>query len=277
MKKAFLIADSGGSKTDWVLHDSLGNTNSFTTDSYHPHLMSDEWVASKKGFWEEYIKIYDFEVHFYGSGCLQEKNKEIVKKSFQEWGIHKVNVQSDLIGAANACFGDKNGFIGILGTGSVIAEIENCSVKKLHGGFGYLLGDEGSGYYFGKLILQKYLHNQFSSKTLTEIENVLGTREFILATIYSVKSKKFIGDLSFLLSALNNEEITALHDENIKQFIQLYLPNEVKNKVISFVGSYAKINEETLRKHINAANWELGIIVEKPIELITEYLLKNTF
>ena len=277
MKKAFLIADGGGSKTDWVLCDELGNRNSFTTDSYHPHLMSDDWVVSKKEFWAEYIKIYDLDVHFYGSGCLQDKNKEIVKKSFQEWGIQKIKVQSDLIGAANACFGDENGFVGILGTGSVIAEIENCSVKKLFGGFGYLLGDEGSGYCFGKLIIQKYLHNHFSSKTLAEIENVLGTREFILATIYSAKGKKFISDLSFRLTIINNEEINTVHHENIKQFIELYLPREAKNKVISFVGSYAHINRKILDKYINSSNWELGIIVEKPIELITEYLLKNTF
>ena len=277
MKKAFLIADSGGSKTDWVLCDELGNRNSFTTDSYHPHLMNDEWVSAKGLFWEEYVKIYDLDVHFFGSGCLQEKNKDIVKKSFQEWGIQNIKVESDLIGAANACFGDNDGFVGILGTGSVIAEIKKKSVTKLYGGFGYLLGDEGSGYYFGKLILQKYLHNQLSSNTLSEIENIIGTRENILATIYSANGKKFIGDLSYVLSVLNNKEIHSVHDENIKKFVELYLPHKAENKVISFVGTYAIINRGILEKYINSASWELGIIVEKPIELIAEYLLKDTF
>ena len=54
MKKSYLIADSGGTKTDWCFVDVLGNKNYFTTASYHPNLMSEEWIETNKSFWKKY-------------------------------------------------------------------------------------------------------------------------------------------------------------------------------------------------------------------------------
>lgn len=277
MKKAVLIADSGGSKTDWCLCDSLGNKHVFTTESYHPHLINDEWITEKKEFWKEYVQVYELEVHFFGSGCAHDLNKKIIIKAFDTWGIHRVNVESDIMGAAKACFGDNDAYIAILGTGSVLAEIAEKEVKKIYGGLGFILGDEGSGFHFGKLILQKYFHEQLSPKVRTEIEQIAGAREAIIQSVYGLNGKKYISGLSEKLSACQSEEISSIHEENINQFIQLYLPVESEGKHISFVGSYAYYNSEILRKRLVKKGWKVGEIIERPIERLTEYVLKSAF
>lgn len=50
-----------------------------------------------------------------------------------------------------------SGVVLIAGTGSVAAKIKNGNVEKIKGGFGWLLGDEGSGFWIGRKILQKTL------------------------------------------------------------------------------------------------------------------------
>jgi len=75
-KKAILIADSGGSKTDWCLVDYLGNRNNFTTDSYHPHLINEDWIGAKRDFWLDYTSVYSITLHFFGAGCLSPVNRE---------------------------------------------------------------------------------------------------------------------------------------------------------------------------------------------------------
>lgn len=277
MKKAFLIADSGGSKTDWCLFDHLGNKNYFTTDSYHPHLITDEWIQSKKDFWENYTHLYDLEVHFYGSGCMNSTNQNILKNAFFTWGINEVSIQSDILGAARASFGNNDGLIAILGTGSVLAEIENNAVKMISGGLGYILGDEGSGYYFGKLLIQHYLIGGFSEICSKEIADKLGNREKILESVYSPIGKKYLTELSFLFSETKNQEIKNLHDENIRLFIDAYLPNEFAKKEIYFVGSYAEHCKAQLNVILHEKGWILAGVVRKPIEQLAEYIAKSTF
>lgn len=277
MKRAFLIADSGGTKTDWILCDALGNKSHFTTDSYHPININQEWIDSKKAFWKDYTSVYNLEVYFFGSGCAQQVNKDLLKKAFHSWGIHEVQIQSDIIAAAKASFGNADGLIGILGTGSVIAEIENSEVKIIHGGLGYVLGDEGSGYYFGKLLLQEYFHEKCSSETTTLIENSIGMRSEILSKVYASEGKKFVSNLSELFSRSYNDEINGLHKQNINLCFEMYLPKYKENKTIYFVGSYAFFNRSILKEILREMGWKLGGVIEKPIDALTEYVLKTTF
>lgn len=277
MEKAVLIADSGGTKTDWCLYDNLGNTHFFETDSYHPHLVNSEWIASKKDFWKDYTEKYELEVHFYGSGCVNQNNQSLLKKAFQFWGINQVFIQSDILGAAKACFGDEDGVIGILGTGSVLAIIKNNSIEKVLGGFGYILGDEGSGYYFGKIMLQRLLQNRFTSETVEEIHAILGDRDSIIQSVYSASGRKYISDLALLFSTSKIDEINQLHEENLRTFIGIYLSDLQSFKSVSFVGSYADYNQKLLADLLAKRGLKLGAVVKKPIIKLSEYHKKRPF
>ena len=277
MKKSYLIADSGGTKTDWCYVDVFGNKNYFTTASYHPNLMSDEWIEANESFWKKYTIIKDLEVHFYGSGCLKEPNRTKVKLVFEKWGFKDVQVESDILAAARACFGKEDGWIGILGTGSVLAEIENHRIKNVYGGLGPLIGDEGSGFYFGKLLIDNYLKDKFSLETIREIESTMITEGFMSLDSNAPANKEFIASLSGLFSSSLNLEIQQLHLENISCFIEKYFPATIVNKTICFVGSYAHYNQRIIKELLLKRHLNLGVVITKPIELLSEYSIKSTF
>ena len=277
MKKSYLIADSGGTKTDWCFVDALGNKNYFTTASYHPNLMSEGWIEANKSFWKKYNSIKDLEVHFYGSGCLKEPNKTKVKLVFENWGFKDVQVESDILAAARACFGNEDGWIGILGTGAVLAEIENHQIKNVFGGLGPLIGDEGSGFYFGKLLIDHYLKDKFSLETKSEIESTLDTVVFTKLDLNTPANKEFIASLSGLFSGSLNLEIQQLHLENISCFIEKYFPATLVNKSICFVGSYAHYNQRITKELLLKRHLNLDVVITKPIALLSEYSIKSTF
>jgi len=278
MKKALLIADSGGSKTDWCLIDQLGNRHYFQTASYHPHLMSDQWISQQAKNWLDYTRIYDLEVHFFGAGCLKDQNRKLVEKAFTTWNIERVNISSDLIGAAYSLLGDEDGVIGILGTGSVAAKIEGQSVKEVYGGFGYLLGDEGSGYAFGKKLLHNYIKDCFSIELSHSLKEILGEREEIIAEVYGPQGKQFIAGIAkstHELSVFN--EIVQIHEQNIVEFVEQYLQKIPELKDVSFVGSYAFHHQNILRKVLKMKGLQLHKVIERPIEELAEYFIRRTF
>lgn len=277
MKNAILVADSGGTKTDWCLIDSVGNKTFFSTESYHPHGMTDQWIAAKRIFWDDYTTVYALKVVFYGSGCTSSANQQRVKHAFKSWGIDHVEVGSDLVGAAVSVLKGADGFVGILGTGSVIAQIENAKITQLFGGFGYLIGDEGGGYNFGRLLVHDFLSGKFSESTHLLCQQRLGGRDRILNEVYSPMGKKYLGELSRILSDVQNVEINEIHERNIDQFIGNYLPKNVQGQKIYFVGSYAAFNRDILRKKLEMSGWVLGEVVARPIEELAEYFSKSTF
>lgn len=278
MKKALLIADSGGSKTDWCLIDRLGNRHYFTTASYHPHHMSEEWIGHQAEFWRDHTTMYDLEVHFFGSGCLKEHNQRIVEKAFARWHITDVKVSSDLVGAAYSLLGNEDGVIGILGTGSVAAIIENQNVKEVLGGYGYLLGDEGSGYAFGKALLYHYIHGSFSEELMDSLGEILGKKEEILAAVYGPMGKKYISEIPKRIHELSGlTEINKIHEQNIMEFIEQYLERIPHLKEVSFVGSYAYHNRELVQKILEMKGVGLRKVIERPIEDLAEYFVRRTF
>ena len=276
MKRAKLIADSGGTKTDWVLIDELNNCHYFTTDSYHPIHVTHEWIQEKSSFWLDYTQKYELEVHFFGAGCLREENQLKMLAAFEQWGMRNVSVKSDILAAYLATSNQENGYVAILGTGSVIGRIENREVSEIYGGLGYLKGDEGSGYYFGKLIIEKVLADHFSEQTEKQLIEILGAKEFLKEKLGENPDKSFVASISFLLKDIQNEELLAVHLENAMTFIHLYLPKTEQNRTIGIVGSYGFYQRRLFNDLFQKQGWTVVKLVEKPIGELAKCFMKNT-
>jgi hypothetical protein len=276
MKRAKLIADSGGTKTDWVLIDELNNCHYFTTDSYHPIHVTHEWIQEKSSFWLDYTEKYELEVHFFGAGCMREENQLKMLAAFEQWGMRNVSVKSDILAAYLATSDQKNGYVAILGTGSVIGRIENREVSEIYGGLGYQKGDEGSGYYFGKLIIEKILADYFSEQTEKLLIEILGAKEFLKEKLGENPDKSFVASISFLLKDIQNEELLAVHLENAMTFIHLYLPKTEQNRTIGIVGSYGFYQRRLFNDLFQKQGWTVVKLVEKPIGELAKCFMKNT-
>lgn len=276
MKRAKLIADSGGTKTDWVLIDELNNCHYFTTDSYHPIHVTKEWIQDKSCFWRDYTQKYELEVHFFGAGCLREENQVKMLAAFEQWGMRNASVKSDILAAYLATSNLENGYVAILGTGSVIGRIENREVSKIFGGLGYLKGDEGSGYYFGKLIIEKIIAGHFSKNTEKQLIELLGDKTLLVEKLGDSPDKSFVASISFLLKDLQNEELLAVHLENAMTFINLYLPKTEQNRKIGIVGSYGFSQGRLFNDLFQKEGWNVMKLVEKPIGELAKCFMKST-
>ena len=94
------------------------------------------------------------EVYFFGAGCTREKSpllRGILTELFPAAKV--VEVESDMLGAAKALFGDRPGIACILGTGANSCLYDGSRIISNVPPMGYILGDEGSGAVIGKTFL----------------------------------------------------------------------------------------------------------------------------
>lgn len=261
-----LFSDSGGTGTDWGYIDDHNNKVFFKSESYHPINWGDEFWMRLQKFWNENQYFLEFSLKFYGAGCLNAENAQFLKEKFQSFGFKNVQVQSDLHAAGLACVQNNEGSIIIAGTGSVLFNFSNGVVTKIIGGKGHEIGDEGSGFYFGRLVIEKFKNDKLSSiqvellKSKTDIDS--------LSQLESSKSKFEWASLSKILKDYPSEFID-LHEENIRLFIATHFVNEIPNSV-SLVGSYAFYHQELWIQSLSLIHCKVDQVILSPIEYFVE-------
>lgn len=68
----------------------------------------------------------------------------------------QVHIETDAITAARGALGDQDGIVAAIGTGSVFAVQKGKTIQQ-YGGYGFTLGDEGSGAALGRALLSRAL------------------------------------------------------------------------------------------------------------------------
>lgn len=148
--KKILIADSGATKTDWTLATRDGLLQTVKTQGLSPlHQSADDIRTTLTGLRAELNEKPDA-VYFYGAGCTPvviPSMQRMIEGTFEE---AKVEVASDLLGAARALCGHRNGIACILGTGTNSGLYDGRKIVRNVPPLGYILGDEGSGAVMGR-------------------------------------------------------------------------------------------------------------------------------
>jgi len=116
-----LIAESGGTKTNWCAVSDAKETGIISTIGLNPNFVSEETI--KEVLSSEVLPAMDNpqieEVWFYGAGCsgkaMEKKLKEAIGAILPS---AKSYVYSDLAGDARGLIGTKKGYICMIGTGS---------------------------------------------------------------------------------------------------------------------------------------------------------------
>ena len=163
---SILIAESGATKTSWLLGINGQEKGSVQTKGSNPNVSSQEELMDNvhqlhsellEGFAPEHI-------YFYGSGLRHQTAKEKIHSLLiQSFPKSHIEIEDDLKAVIRAC-GREEGWVAILGTGSSACRYKNETVLQVCGGHGYLFGDEGSGTDLGKHLLKKWLQGDFSSE-----------------------------------------------------------------------------------------------------------------
>lgn len=267
-----LIADSGGTKTDWCYVDSSNSRHFFTTESYHPENWSKDFEARIQNFWLDRPDYKVAQLHFFCAGCLKEEKSNELSQIFSRIGFSNIAVKSDLHAAALSLFGNRNGFCAILGTGSVFFEWKDQNVASIAGGKGHVLGDEGSGYFFGKVLVEAYENNSLSVEqkqifekeiAYSEIENA--KRNETTKSLYSSFAKRF----SFYPNVFET-----YHLRNIELFFEdVWKSKEALS--VSIVGGYFGANSELFIPYLAKKGIYIQNFIDRPIDSLVDYFARS--
>ncbi len=224
--KYLLGLDGGGTKTDMLLcltdgtvvNRSIGGPSSLTGQTERE--VYDNIQNTVTQVLSEFDLSKDTIVGFFAgiSGAGLKTNQDKYRVVFSELlpNTEKTDVGSDAVSALSSGIGQGDGIIAIAGTGSsVFARIEG--VMHQVGGWGYLLGDEGSGFDLGRRAIMSALRmmdNRGKKTSLYEacIEKAgCFMRDFIAKT-YAGESKKVIASYApVLLREAENGDAVALN------------------------------------------------------------------
>ena len=268
MSNNILIAEGGGTSVDWCLIDKDGTKKFFSTESYHPEFWSDELLSRAREFWSNYPEAFDSTLYFFSSGCLRAEKQELARLYLKSIGFKNISVQSDLHAAGIAAYGNNDGWVAILGTGSVLFKWNEGQVDSIIGGKGHIHGDEGSGYYFGKLLVQKHLNKTLSIEQNEIFEKTLLSKGVDISE-KSLENKSLISSFSKLLDGY--EIFQSVHNENIRLFFDSHF-NNLKIKCITIIGGYAFANSDLVRKVLIENGLERIDFIERPLSKLVDQI-----
>lgn len=278
MSKSILIADAGSTKTEWSLLRN-GKVKSVETAGISPYFLGEEQIAEllRNELVPALKKAEVDEVYFYGTGCLNPANNKLVRKAIRKvFPGAVVNVTNDVEGAAIGLCGNNKGIACILGTGSSSCFYDGKKIRKNNPGLGYALGDEGSGAYLGKKVLQYYLYNTFDEDLRARFDAAYVTNSTeILEHVYKkpLPNRYLASFARFLADNRGHYMIENIIEDGLNDFFFTHLGkyNEAWKYPINFVGGIAFGFKDVIKDLCATYNFELGRILQKPMKGLIEY------
>ncbi|MFC4261415.1 N-acetylglucosamine kinase [Ferruginibacter yonginensis] len=273
-----LIADSGSTKTQWCLLNGT-KKKKFSTQGISPYFLNDEGLA-KILLSELLPKIGDVtidEIHYYGTGCSNKANIDLIKYGLKKfYKKAKITVDHDLLGAAKALCGDEKGIACILGTGSNSCLYNGKKVVKNSPGLGFILGDEGSGTYLGKKVIQHYLYGTFDAELMDKFEEKYPqTTNEILDSVYKnpLPNRYLASFVPFLIENRGHYMVENIIEDSINDFFfnHIYKYRESWSMPINFVGSVAYGFKDVLAQMCHEFELKLGKVLKDPMDGLIKY------
>jgi N-acetylglucosamine kinase-like BadF-type ATPase len=274
-----LIADSGSTKTDWVLINRNEVLSNLKTIGFNPYFQTKDQIAKEiKNTLVPDLKDFSKidQVYYYGAGCSNEVNCNLVREGIIEGlNIKTIHVHHDLLAAARALCGREAGIACILGTGSNSCLFDGETVKENVPSVGYLFGDNGSGANIGKTFIQAYFDDALPPKLKAAFEEAGYHREQILDNVYkNGMPSRYLASISkFVQLYIKDSYIKKLVKGCFTEFFHKQVDkytNSRQYKVHS-VGSIGFYYKPLLAEVANEEGYTLGKVIKSPIEGLIDY------
>ena len=241
--KMILIADSGSTKCSWAICVDGQIIDRCSTIGFNPYFITSKQVFThlQKSDLDD-IRDQISQVFFYGAGCSSSKMNKIIETPFCDFFKNaEVNIHHDLDAACYSMYDGEPAITGILGTGSNSCMFDGTTIFESAPSLGFMLGDEASGNYFGKKLLNLYFNNMLSNDLKkkyeanyeTDIANInSNVYNNSRANVYLAKFFPFVSENK------NHEQMKELIKTSLDEFFRLHIccfPNhkEVKINFIS--------------------------------------------
>ena len=267
------IADSGSTKTTWSFVDGDGTESRQETGGINPYYQSDEEM---KQLLEEALlgKTIDT-VHFYGAGCTPAKQPVVERLLAQLLPNAKVEVESDLLGAARGLCGVSPGIACILGTGSNSCQYDGTLITHNVSPLGFILGDEGSGAYLGKRLVGDLLKGQLPAELKDAFLKIYKlTMADIIERVYRQPfPNRFLASFSpFILEHIEQPDVRLLVADSFRTFLERnVMQYDYAHHGVHFVGSVAWHYREILHETATHLGLTVGEIEQSPMAGLVIY------
>lgn len=216
-------------------------------------------------------------MHYYGTGCANPANAKMIKTALKKvFADAKITVDTDLMAAARAGCGREKGIACILGTGSNSCYYNGRSVAKNSPGLGYVLGDEGSGAYLGKKVLQYYLYGTFDEELRARFDATFATNTLeILDNVYKkpLPNRYLSSFTPFLAENRGHYMIENIIEDGLNDFFFTHLNkySEVWKYPVHFVGGVAWGFRDVVLELCRSYGFEPGTILKNPMQGLVKY------
>lgn len=254
-----IIADSSASRTEWALVDGASVVEHAFTKGLNPFFQTRRDISHsiRLDLPEAFLKRRWEHIYFYGAGCIGQEKKKIVESSLIAQFKSPVTVESDLLGAARGLLVTEPGLACILGSGSNSCYYDGKEVVKNVRSLGFVLGDEGSASYMGKLFVGDCLKNIAPENLRNAFyEYIKQTPDEIMYSIYNnnLPGNTLSVYSRFLQDKLDIDYVYNLVYTSIDAFFtRNVVQYNYAGKTVCFVGSnacaYSDVLVEVARKY----------------------------
>ena len=273
-----LIADSGSTKCDWRQIDGEEITSASTmglNPFFHDEHVIEETLLNEPEL-SRSAKLVS-QVHFYGAGCSSENQNRIVENGLTRVFINAdIHVDHDVMGAAIATCQGEPGIACILGTGSNACFYDGKNIHQETPSLGYILGDEGSGSWYGKQLLRDYLYmEKMPSALKNELDELGLDKDVILSRIYKEPNANvYIASFSKVLSNHRETEyVSKMVGAGMNAFLERHVCSFGNHQLVAanFVGSIAYYFQDVLAEEAAKLNIKLGKVIKQPIDGLAQF------
>jgi glucosamine kinase len=273
-----LIADSGGSKTDWRLVQKDGKIAQASAPGFNPYYQPiDDLKKNVQEVLLPKIKDHVDKIYFYGAGVSSIKNQLTIKSAFLEFFPEAhIEIGWDLLAAARALCGHEPGIACIMGTGSNSCLYDGEKIVDNVANLGWILADEGSGADIGKQFLVDYLRKKMPETLAKQFHDRFPlTREEYLEKVYQEeKPSAFLASFAkFIFQHLKDPYCYKLVYGRFAEFYEnnIMKYDNYQNLKVHFTGSIAFYFSDILRQVANDRGITVKNVLEGPIAGLTLY------
>ncbi|AKD02495.1 hypothetical protein POKO110462_12290 [Pontibacter korlensis] len=274
-----LIADSGSTKTDWRLLTSDSVLGQAQTAGFNPMYQEAD---------EIYQEVHDVllpqlganvptAIYYYGAGCsTPDRNKRVENALRRVFPDALIDIDHDLLGAARAICGREPGIACILGTGSNTCLYNGTDIIDNVPSLGFLLGDEGSGAFMGKLLIKAFMYRELPEELATPLKNTYNlNKDTILEALYgsSMPSRYVASFAKFMHDKQKHPIIRDMIYENFSEFFERHVLkyDGHESLPVNFVGSVAFHFSDILKQVAKKYGLCVETIIKSPIEGLILY------
>lgn len=272
-----LLADSGSTKTDWAVRNETTTLRTLRTSGLNPFMLeAEELTATLRRELLTQLTASEVEtiaaVRFYGAGCRDRGTERMATALSTLFPDASVEVASDMLCAARALFGEKEGIACILGTGSNSCLYDGSKIVRNVSPLGFILGDEGSGAVLGRRLVGDVLKEQLPASVREAFHTAYP--EAAAEAVERVYRQPFPNRyLAHFVPFLKQHEDEPLIQQLILDEFSRFFQRNValydrRDLPVSFVGSIAHHFSSLLRQSAASAGYNVGSILQAPFAAI---------